>query len=194
MSKNTTCSVEGCDKPAHARGLCKSLHYTRWCRDKQNAESKQAYKLTAQENFLRYPLRVEGECYVWTEARDKKGYGRVGGYQEGTQFTHRMAMSVHLGRPLDEDEYVLHTCDNPPCNRIEHLYIGTQQKNIIDATIRDRVAFGERHWNRKLTEGEVREIRALEGTMTQKAIAEKFGIHSNSVRDIQKRRTWRRVA
>ena len=181
--KSDTCTAPGCERPAHARGLCKSVHYSRWCRDRQNDAQKQSYKLSTKENFLRFPLLRVGECREWTRSRDDKGYGRVGGYREGTKFAHRVAMEIHLGRDLTEGEDVLHHCDNPPCCRIEHLYVGDQPQNVEDARVRDRVKFGSGHWNHRLTEDDVREIRRRYAAKesTQVAMAKEYDVHKNTI-------------
>lgn len=193
MKPPTSCSAEGCEKPAHARGLCKAVHYTRWCRDKKNAGQKQSYKLTHEENFLRFPLMKEGDCLVWTRARDENGYGRVGGYKQGTAFAHRVALSIHLGRPVSES--VLHDCDNPPCCNPKHLYEGTQQQNVEDARVRDRVKHGEEHWNRKIDASDVRDIRMRyeRREATQRQMALEYGVHVNTIYDVVHRKTWVRA-
>lgn len=185
------CSAEGCQRPAHARGLCKAVHYSRWCRDQRNQGQKQSYKLTQEENFLRFPLMKQGECLVWTRTRDENGYGRVSGYREGTAFAHRVALAIHLGRRVEEK--VLHHCDNPPCCNPKHLYEGSQRQNVEDARVRDRVKFGEKHHWSKLTEDGVRQIRKWEGQLTQREMARRLNVHDNTVRDVLKGRTWVRV-
>lgn len=47
--------------------------------------------------------------------------------------------------------------------------------------------------HRLFTDQEVREIRALEGTMTLRAAGEKYGAGHNAIRHIQKRRSYRHV-
>lgn len=193
MDEKDTCLAEGCDRSAHARGLCKSVHYSRWCRDQKNAGQKQSFKLTHEENFLRFPLMKEGECEVWTRSRDEHGYGRIGGYRAGTRFAHRVAMEIAIGRRLLEEEFVLHTCDNPPCCKRQHLYIGDQPQNVEDARLRDRVQHGEKHWKRRLTEDDVRQIREWAGYMSQREMGRRLGVHDNTIRDVIKGRTWVRV-
>lgn len=120
---------------------------------------------------------------MWARALDDKGYGRVGGYRGGTRFAHRVAMEVYLDRDLTEDEFVLHHCDNPPCCKRAHVYIGDQPKNVEDARVRDRVKFGDEHWNHKLTEDQVRDIRRRYAAKesTQRAMAKEFGVHRNTI-------------
>lgn len=133
-------------------------------------------------------------CMEWPKARDPHGYGRVGGYQtKHIMFAHRAALELKLGRPIREGKWALHTCDNPPCCNPDHLYEGTQKKNVEDATKRDRVAFGERHWNKRLTEDDVRQIRAWEGKISKREMGRRLGVSDNTIRDVVMGRTWRRV-
>lgn len=134
-------------------------------------------------------------CMEWPKARDPHGYGRVGGYQtKHIMFAHRAALELKLGRPIREGKWALHTCDNPPCCNPDHLYEGTQKKNVEDATKRDRVAFGERHWKSVLTESDVRSIRARykRGEATQVRMAAEYGVHKNTIYEAI-HKGWRRV-
>ena len=48
-------------------------------------------------------------------------------------------------------------------------------------------------WNQKLTDSDVREIKALLGTMQQKDIAEKFGINKQTITDIKQGKRWKHI-
>jgi predicted transcriptional regulator len=52
---------------------------------------------------------------------------------------------------------------------------------------------GERVNNAKLTEGDVREIRRLSGRLTQKALAERFGVSQPAIHSVVSGKTWRHV-
>ncbi len=78
-----------------------------------------------------------GDCHVWTGKPDSHGYGRIwlGGRSGKHHKAHRVAWILEHGEPPPETPCVLHRCDNPPCVREDHLFLGTQTDNIAD---RDR--------------------------------------------------------
>lgn len=52
--------------------------------------------------------------------KDPFGYGHLFAgplYHARRSFikAHRLSWEIHNGRDLADDEFVLHTCDNPPC-------------------------------------------------------------------------------
>lgn len=91
--------------------------------------------------------RIEGECWVWTGARQRRhprfaigGYGvlrRAGRYL----YAHRVAFECAYG-PIPSGLIVMHVCDNPPCVRPEHLRLGTKAENTADMVAKDRVGRG----------------------------------------------------
>lgn len=52
-------------------------------------------------------------------SKDKLGYGRVGNAKKKT-LVHRMAYKMYHGA-LDDNQVVLHLCDNPSCINPLHL-------------------------------------------------------------------------
>lgn len=78
------------------------------------------------------------ECWVWTAAKDPKGYGRFGigpAKANKTHFAHRIALALSEVFFTDDD-YVLHKCDNPPCVRPDHLFVGDHIGNMEDWRIK----------------------------------------------------------
>jgi len=82
---------------------------------------------------------TSGECWVWTAARASKrgGYGRFGIENQQTEYAHRVSWRLAYG-PIPTGLWVLHHCDNPPCVRPSHLFLGTQVENMADMTIKGR--------------------------------------------------------
>ncbi|KKM02552.1 hypothetical protein LCGC14_1783330 [marine sediment metagenome] len=76
------------------------------------------------------------ECWVWTGTRQSQGYGIL--YVEGEPvLAHRFAWAFENG-PVPEGIQVLHHCDNPPCTRPSHLFLGTQKDNMQDMANKGR--------------------------------------------------------
>lgn len=110
------------------------------------------------------PVSREGlePCWVWTGSLLKRrGYGRIqsGKSQNDVIYAHRVSFEFEFG-PIPAHHHVLHVCDNRACVRPTHLFIGTAQDNLTDCAKKDRIPFGERHVHHKLTEENVRCIRA----------------------------------
>lgn len=72
--------------------------------------------------------------WLWTgSVRTLGGEPRGIMYVNGQRtYVHRLAAMVWLGMPSDSKLQVNHKCGNPLCINPQHLYLGTQQQNIID--------------------------------------------------------------
>lgn len=68
-------------------------------------------------------------CWLWTAAKDPKGYGRinVGGY---TMLTHRLAYELVVGQ-IPEGLQLDHLCRNPGCVNPAHLEPVTNYENSM---------------------------------------------------------------
>jgi hypothetical protein len=107
---------------------------------------------------------------------------------------------------------VCHSCDVRACCNPDHLWLGTQSDNIKDAIAKGRAVgpplttlHGEDNPRVKLTETQVREIRALwdahghkgsgrgpryEGRVTVSELASRFGVSRSKIHQIVKRQCW----
>lgn len=130
-------------------------------------------------------------CWVFTGCCSANhGYGRIAIARSVARRAHRVSWELANG-PIPDGLFVLHRCDNPPCVRPDHLFLGTQRDNILDMHRKgrgatgdrngarlhpERVPRGERHSSRlhperlrrgenhpqaRLSDGEVAEIRRL---------------------------------
>lgn len=150
-----------------------------------------------------------GDCRIWTAARKQpEGYGFFK-LNRRMAYAHRVSWSLANGQEIPPGMFVCHRCDNPPCVRPEHLFLGSNSDNLQDASRKGRTANGERngkytqpkrtprgeaHGRAKLTADQVRHLRLLfaEG-MTQNALAERYGIAQGVVSQIVNRRIWRHL-
>lgn len=89
------------------------------------------------ERFWEKVVKSEG-CWEWSGARSK--HGRYGIINVGGRSTkaHRVSWELNRG-PIPPGAKVLHHCDNPPCVRPDHLFIGTQADNLADGRRKGRI-------------------------------------------------------
>jgi len=75
-------------------------------------------------------------CWEWARSRAPNGYGRL---KIGTRtvYAHRAAWTLHFG-PIPPGLFVCHRCDNPPCVRPDHLFLGTSADNVRDSIEKGR--------------------------------------------------------
>lgn len=147
-----------------------------------------------------------GDCWLWTGHRLKNGYGQFSLTTTRPVKAHRFAWELAHG-PIPGGMMVCHHCDNPPCVRPDHLFLGTAKDNTQDAIRkgrmyagtpgpsrhRDRYLRGERNQNAKLTAEQVKEIRRQRGAKTAKALAVEYGVSFALISHIQNGRVWRHV-
>jgi hypothetical protein len=81
-------------------------------------------------------VRFSDGCWEWTGFRNRHGYGVITAEQV-KWLAPRLAWTLSRG-PIPDGRHVLHHCDNPPCVRPDHLYVGTPADNSRDAWERGR--------------------------------------------------------
>lgn len=132
-------------------------------------------KHTARHFWNKVNMDAEGDaCWEWQSTRNEKNYGRF--WFEGQRMmAHRVAY-ILTHEDFDRSLDVLHSCDNPPCCRPDHLFEGTNDDNVKDKVQKNRQAA-------TVTPDQVLEIRRLyrEEAMLQKDIAVMFGIQVPAV-------------
>lgn len=128
------CSFDGCDKPLSHWGLCAG-HAAHIARGQSlRPLRKRRGRMTPYERVMDQ-VEWQGECLIFIgKSIVDGGYGSVfyNGHRVGA---HRIVMEYYYG---PSTEWVLHSCDKPPCVRIEHLRYGDHLENMTDARERDR--------------------------------------------------------
>jgi hypothetical protein len=148
------------------------------------------------EHFTRHVEFTDG-CWIWHGDLDRSGYERI---QTGTRprrrwiRAHRAAWMLFYG-PIPEGMDVCHCCDNPSCVHPGQLFLGTHADNMTDMVEKGRSLRGERHPNAKLTEADIKAIRTqyAAGGVTGRELGERYGVATNVIYEIAKRRKWRHV-
>lgn len=88
------------------------------------------------------PMILDTPCWVWTGATFYKGYGNFSYPVEGQKSwvnvgAHRYLWALSVG-PIPAGMKLCHKCDNPPCVRPSHMFVGTQKQNLEDMTRKGR--------------------------------------------------------
>lgn len=149
----------------------------------------------AERLWRKVVVKGEDDCWGWQGYRHKTyGHGQIGRgrREEGNTYVHIVAWEEANG-PVPDGLFVLHKCDNPPCCNPKHLYVGTQADNVKDMITRRRNRYGVAHPDALLDEEKVRQIRSLSGTVTQQAMAEKFGVSRSAIEHVVVGRNWKHV-
>lgn len=136
----------------------------------------------------------KGDCHEWRGTRLKKSqYGVI---KDGKKMrkVYRIILERALGRPLGPGMQALHSCDNPPCCREEHLSEGTCADNHADRDAKGRQARGERQGRAVLTVAEVRDIRGLHSRgVSGDEIARRKGRPKSTIHNVLRGNTWKHV-
>lgn len=178
-SRDGMCNAKDCDRPISCSGWC-AKHWSRVRR----GQDPNSPLLTREERFWSHIDRSDG-CWEWPRTRNAGGYGIF--VHEWGALAHRYSWIVTNG-PIPEGLDVLHHCDNPPCVRPDHLFLGTDADNVADKYAKGRQGVYS-GYGRKLTWANVEEIRSAGGTPL-KVLAERYGVGVSSVWNIRHYRSW----
>lgn len=135
------------------------------------------------EKFLSCVTAMPSGCIEWNGCRDAGGYGQT--KYKGTAIrTHRLSWILNVG-PIPVGSDICHRCDNPPCGRIDHLFVGAAADNMQD--MRDK----GRHGTAKLSAANIPGIFAeLARGDSQAAVGARHGVSQSVISDIKLGRLW----
>jgi hypothetical protein len=158
--------------------------------------------ISTKERFDRHVMpEPNSGCWLWSGADHYNGYGtfRVDP-KKNAVFAHRASWRFHCG-PIPDGMMVCHKCDVRACVNPDHLFLGTAQDNMRDAARKGRMNWkpgevrdlpvGEAHHGAKLTETDVRAIRASPQSCT--ALADLYGCSIVNISRIKRRKIWKHV-
>ncbi len=190
------CNVLGCGKPHYAKGYC--LSHWRFDRLYGSPHSRKGFQgsgISDEIRFFRY-VRKTNNCWFWMGAPGHDNYGRFR-FRGKVMKANRVSWILHNGE-IPKGLMVLHKCKgggNANCVKPAHLALGTAKDNMRDMREAGRerkvAKKGEAHYKARITEDDVRAIRA--SAESPNAIAPIYGIKPDTVRRIRSRRIWKHV-
>lgn len=134
-----------------------------------------------------------GRCWEWQGRVEPNGYGKFFWSPErGPVWAHRASWELREMGPIPDGYDVCHSCDNRRCIRPGHLFLGTRLENMADAIAKGRVPRGEAKPNARLTETQVREIRARPESASVLAVV--YGVGPRTIQRVRRREIWGHVA
>lgn len=132
-------------------------------------------------------------CWPWksslTELGTKDEYARFN-INGKTYPAHRVSYLIYKGR-IPKGLNVCHSCDNKFCVNPNHLWLGTQDENLVDCRRKQRHMYGEAHTGTKLREHDIVAIR--KSILFIKDIGKEYGISIATVSRIRNRKLWTHV-
>lgn len=144
--------------------------------------------------------RVRRGDHIKSPFCDRKGYLKVKLWNRQTKknlLVHRLVALAFIGL-IPTGNVCRHLNGDMSDNRIENLSYGTRSENEADKKGHGTAAVGGRHPAAKLTEEQVKEIRAAfisrDPEFGCTALATKYGVATCSISSIVSRRIWKHVA
>lgn len=118
------CTVDGCVKTVNGHGLCNRHYYL--MKTYRSTEDRRRYP-PLEERFWAKVDKSQ-ECWVWTAARNRKGYGILLVDGKNRQ-AHRVSYELANG-PIPGDLQVDHICHNRACMKPAHLRLATRKQQM----------------------------------------------------------------
>jgi hypothetical protein len=190
MDTQRVCSIPGCIKPHLAKGYCQ-MHYMRvWTKGTPDRDPRKADQIIEWVERVAL-LRVGNECLAHPFKKNKAGYCFF--KKEQVSWTlHRYICERHRGPAPKGMNDASHECGNAWCGLPDHLSWKTRSSNLKDKIRHGTHLQGEQFYASKLTERQVREIRELSKTISQREIARRLGLGYKHVWHIL-HDTWKHV-
>lgn len=192
MGRITGMVREMADKPClHCQKLFRPDHRTKkFCSIKCKFEIRDTQK-HFEEYFWSRVIKSEG-CWTW---RGKSNGLHSEAWRRGKRVgAHRAAWEIANGKSIPDGMMICHKCDNPPCVRPDHLFLGTSSDNNKDMAAKNRSSHGAKNGQSKLTEADALGVKIdYARGISPTIIGFKYGISGATVCKIGLGQSWVRV-
>ena len=133
--------------------------------------------------------RKSSGCIEWIGAKTQQGYGQIqltlSRNKYRTMTAHRAHWMAYYKVVLPKHIYVCHTCDNPVCINLDHLFLGSAKVNNADKIAKKRYAKSViSHTRMRKFDNNMIEKLKME-TGRNKDIAKKYGVSESYVSQLR---------
>ena len=97
------------------------------------------------ERFFSFMPDITEGCWEWRGRKNGSGYGELyvpenkAEFGRVTYLAHRVAYTLASEKIIPAGLLICHKCDNWPCCRYDHLFVGTDADNMRDASQKGRL-------------------------------------------------------
>lgn len=194
--KFKSCSIGDCKGNAHRTsngraGMCLS-HYNRLRKYGDPLIEKGTSRGIPHEYLINEVLPYEGDdCLIWPYARSSWKYGSI--WIDGKSHkVHRISCEHANGPSPSPKHEAAHECGNGHlgCVNPRHVTWKTRSDNQLDRATHGTSNRGERSGKAKLTEDQVRQIKAFKGQIGNRRLAKMFGVQRGTTMCIHRGKSW----
>lgn len=142
---------------------------------------------------------MQTKCIEWAKSKDHLGYGRFCTWDKEKRKSkvlraHRVLWERANG-PIPEGMIICHSCDNPSCVNLDHLFVGTPADNARD---RDEKGRGGKHHGLLNGRAAISELTAVRikmvgGLLSSQKLADCLGLTKAQICNIRRGDSWGHV-
>lgn len=136
MPGTGNCTYCGAHSTRLMKSLCPPCYYVQW-RGGDLGRTRRETDIAAR--IAKFSVSADDGCVNWT-GQTSNGRAHMT-YRGATVPVARVVWELDNG-PIPDGLHVCHTCDNPLCVNIEHLWLGTNADNMADKVAKGRARNG----------------------------------------------------
>ena len=147
--------------------------------------------------FSKVTINGEDDCWPWLAGTTRDGYGLFGVKHGYVRTAHRYSKEMELGHAVSTDLDASHTCNRRDCVNPKHIVFETHTENMRrvppERRWRGSDGFSKGHsgWGRKLSDDQVREIRASQDN--DRVLSNRYAVSRFAIYQVVHRITYASV-